>query len=600
MNEDRSDAELIERVRDGDNAAFAALWERHSAAGRRYARHLAPGQVDDLVAEAFLAIYNQVTTTSKGPTFAFRPYLRAVVRNTAIRWGKDAGHFVDQDEVDEIEPRDGLAHAEDESESVEVLAVFQELPERWQRVLWLTEVADVPRPQIARELGIKPNAVSALHRRARSGLRLQWLTRQVPEALRTDETHVARRLPQYLTEPKNAALAAEVTVHVAQCILCSDLLHDLRTTSRRVQGRTLAVLLGAGGVGGSATAATLTTGTTAVATGLFGTGLAGFLTAGGLTVAAIGGSLLLTTVIGVAPATPEPVATSSPLAAASAAPSPTTPEEASGSGPATQPVPSPSPDPTAEKSATGRHVDDPTIPAVTLAGGTDSEPPTAPAHPTPAGPGVPSPATDGGASLSPGLVTPATSTAYLAPVLTGKSTTGASVAVEINGRRYTPTVAADGGWSFDARALELNAGSYDYQVWAFDAQAQSVASRGTITILPLVVTGFEQLTGFEDMTVDEAQTTGIVIEMTGPADGSVYISTIEGHAAIVPLDHTGRTRLRLLLNSRGWYYFTFRALDGDGYWGPGTEAAADVYDPDIIFDPYGPNPDDMTFALTAP
>jgi len=102
------------------------------------------------------------------------------------------------------------------------------------------------------------------------------------------------------------------------------------------------------------------------------------------------------------------------------------------------------------------------------------------------------------------------------------------------------------------------------------------------------------------MTVDEARTTGLVIEMTGPADGSVYVSTMEGHTAVVPLDHTGHTRLRLLMDSRGWYYFTFLALDGDGYWGPGTEAAADVYDPDIIFDPYGPSPDDMTFTLTSP
>lgn len=599
MNEDRSDAELIERVRDGDNAAFAALWERHSAAGLRYARHLAPRHGDDLVAEAFLAIYHQVTTTSKGPSFAFRPYLRAVVRNAAIRWGKEGGRFVEQDEVDEIELRDGLAHAEDESESVEVLAAFQELPERWQRILWLTEVADVPRPQIARELGIKPNAVSALHRRARSGLRLQWLTRQVPEALRADETHVARLLPQYLTEPKNASLAADVTAHVAACVLCNDLLHDMRTTSRRVQARTLAVLLGAGGVGGSATAATLTTGTTAVATGLFGTGLAGLLTAGGLTVAAIGGSLLFTTVIGVTAATPEPIPTSSPTASASAAPIPAAGVE-TGSGPATGPTPSPSPAPTSGKGSTGRHVDDPTIPSVTLAGGPGAATPTAPNHPTPADPSVPSPATGGGSSLSPGLVTPTASTAYLAPVLAGKSTAGASVAVEIAGRRYTPAVAADGGWSFDARALELNAGSYGYRVWAFDAQAQSVVTSGTITILPLVVTGFEQLTGFEDMTVDEARTTGLVIEMTGPADGSVYVSTMEGHTAVVPLDHTGHTRLRLLMDSRGWYYFTFRALDGDGYWGPGTEAAADVYDPDIIFDPYGPSPDDMTFTLTSP
>lgn len=599
MNEDRTDAELLERLRDGDNAAFAALWERHSTAARRYARHLAPGQVDDLVAESFLAIYHQVTTTSKGPAFAFRSYLRAVIRNTAIRWGKDAGRFVDQDEVDEIEPRDGLARAEQASESVEVLAAFQELPDRWQRVLWLTEVADVPRPEIARELGIKPNAVSALHRRARSGLKLQWLTRQVPEVLRVDETHVARLLPQHLTEPKNAALAAGVAVHVAACVLCNDLLQDMRTTSRRVQTRTLAVLLGAGGVGGSATAVTVTTGTTAVATGLFGTGLAGLLTAGGLSVAAIGGSLLLTTVIGVTAASPQtapPVAsvvTAPPAAPTASAASPAA-EAVGPSAPARPDVPEPT------EAPTGRHVDDPTIPTVTLADASGADAPTAPTRPTPADPSVPSPSTDGGSTLSPGMATPTVSSGYLAPVLAGRTSATAGVAVEVDGQRFTPTVAPDGRWTFDARALQLNPGVHSSRVWAFDADTRSAAVSGTITILPLVVTGFEQLTGFEDMTVAEAQTTGIVIELTGPAGGRVYVSTMEGHTAIVPLGATGHTRLRLLMNSRGWYYFTFRALDSDGFWGPGLEAAADVYDPDIVFDPYGPDPDDMTFTLTAP
>ena len=598
MDEDRTDAELLERLRDGDNEAFAALWERHSPAARRYARHLAPGHVDDLVAESFLAIYQQVTTTEKGPAFAFRSYLRAVIRNTAIRWGKDAGRFIDHDEIEEIEPRDGLAHAEEASESAEVLAAFQELPERWQRVLWLTEVADIPRPRIARELGIKPNAVSALHRRARSGLRLAWLTRQVPASLRTDAAHVARLLPQHLTEPKNAVLAADVTVHVAVCTVCNDLLQNMRITARRVQARTLAVLLGAGGVGGAATAATVTTGTTAVATGLFGTGLAGLLAAGGLSVAAIGGSLLFTTVIGVTAATPEPATTPSLVAAAPTAPASQAPDIVTGAVPVAQPSPAPPRMP--EKSQTGRNVDDPSIPTVVLASGSDADTPAWPTRPAPADQSVPDPATSPGAALSPGLIAPATTTGYFAPVLTGRSTAGSNVVVEIDEQRFTPAVAADGSWSFDARALTLNAGTHDYRVWAYDAQTQSAATTGSITILPLVVTGFEQLSGFEDMTVEEAQTTGLVVEMTGPAGGQVFINSMAGPSAVVSLGATGHVRLRLLMNSRGWYYFTFRALDADGFWGPGLEDSVDVYDPDIIFDPYGPNPDDMTFRFTAP
>lgn len=596
MNDSHTDAELIESLRAGDNTAFDVLWRRHSGAGLRYARRLLPRQADDLVAESFLAIYRQVTSTPKGPRFAFRSYLKAVIRNTAIRWSRDADHLVDREDVDHVEPRDGLARAEEEAQSAEVLAAFQELPERWQRVLWLTEVADAPRPEVARELGIKPNAVSALHRRARAGLKLQWLTRQVPESLRDDDAHVAGLLPQHLIEPNNTALAASVASHVSVCVVCADLLHGMRTASSRVQTRTLAVLLGAGGVSASATAATLTSGTTAVASGIFGVGLAGLLTTGALTVAAVGGGILLTRLTDVPPA-PAPVALAAPLAAPTAPPAgPGSPAPVS-TGPSSSALP---PEPRTSPAPLGRHVDDPAIPTLTLGASPDQDGPTDPIRPQPAGPSVPSPGTEPGSALSPGLTTQTGSVGYLAPVLTGKTQPDTSIAVEIGGARYTPTVAADGTWSFDARGLQLNAGSYDYRAWAFDATRQSTAASGSFTVLPLVVTGFEALTGFEDMTVEEARTTGLVIALTGPAGGQVYIATMEGHTAVVPLDATGHTRLRLLMDSRGWYYFTFRALDTEGFWGPGLEAAADVYDPAVVFDPYGPDPDGMTFTLTAP
>jgi RNA polymerase sigma factor (sigma-70 family) len=597
VKDNRTDAELIESLRAGDTAAFDVLWKRHSEAGLRYARRVLPRQAEDLVAESFLAIYRQVTATPKGPRFAFRSYLKAVIRNTAIRWSKDTDHLVDREDVDHIEPRDGLTWVEQDSESAEVLAAFQELPERWQRVLWLTEVAETPRPEIARELGMKPNAVSALHRRARAGLKLHWLNRQVPDALRDDDAHVAGLLPQYLIELENETLAAIVTTHVSACVVCADLLHGMRTASDRVQTRTLAVLLGAGGLSASATAATLSSGTTAVASGFFGIGLAGLLTTGALTVAAVGGGALLTALIDATPTAPAPAAIAAPRTAATAPPDAAVAQQPVASGPSSSPL---APESPAAVAPIGRHVDDPTIPTIMLGDPADQDAPTAPTRPQPADPSVPSPASGPDSSLSPGLTTPTVSTGYLAPLLTGKTQPGTSIAVAVDGSRFTPAVAADGSWSFDSRTLQLTAGTHDYQAWAFDASTQSAASTGTFTVLPLVVTGFEGLTGFDDMTVDEARTTGLVIAFTGPAGGRVYISTIEGHTAIVPLDDTGHTRLRLLMNSHGWYYFTFRALDADGFWGPGLEAGADVYDPDIIFDPYGPDPEDMTFTLTAP
>jgi hypothetical protein len=225
--------------------------------------------------------------------------------------------------------------------------------------------------------------------------------------------------------------------------------------------------------------------------------------------------------------------------------------------------------------------------------------PSAPARPEPAAPDTPGPAEEPTA-LTPGVTNPESSSGYSAPVISGQTTPGNSVAVLIDSQRYTSVVDDDGRWSFDPRTLQLAAGTYSYQVWAYNTTSQSAATSGTFTVLPLQLSGFEHLTGFEDMTVDEAQTTGLVITITGPPGGSVFITTMQGVSATINLDADGHTRKRLLMNAPGWYYFTFRALDSEGFWGPAFEAPVDVYDPNTIFGPWGPGPDDMAFDLVDP
>src|SRR5580765_3751805 len=51
------DAVLLERVQRGDEAAFAALYERHQRAIYRYAMHMCgPEAADDVVQDTFLAV----------------------------------------------------------------------------------------------------------------------------------------------------------------------------------------------------------------------------------------------------------------------------------------------------------------------------------------------------------------------------------------------------------------------------------------------------------------------------------------------------------------------------------------------------------------
>ncbi|WP_417505434.1 sigma-70 family RNA polymerase sigma factor [Microbacterium sp.] len=602
MEDSRGDAELLRALRDGDQAAYAVLWERHIGAALRYAHRLFPSRSEDLASEALLAIYQQVTTSDAGPEFAFRSYLKAVIRNTAIRWRKDADHIDDTVEPDRADFRDALSLVERETNAQQFLGAFQELPERWQRVLWLTEVADVPRPEVARELGIKPNAVSALQRRARSGLKMHWLTSQVPLALRDDEAHVARLLPRHLTEPLDEVVAQEVAGHVPSCDVCGDLFVTLRSDAQRLHGVTLsAVGFGALGVilpstgafapGTAVAAAVIATGAGAGLASLLAGGL-GVLTAGTL----ILGSLLLP---GATPAVSAPSAEGDkPWSAAPSVPHVGAPAPVVGAPDGTVGTPAPSAPPSPPR--TGRWNSDPSIDSIDLVDDPNAPGPRNPTRPGTAPGTTPDPGENPGSSLGPGVTSPAASSGFLAPVVAGTATPGSTVAIEVDGARYTPEIADDGAWSFDPRALELPAGTYDYRAWAFDATGQSPATTGTFTILPIVIEGFEDIAGTEDMQVEEARTTGVVIAATGPANGTIYVTTMQGHSAIIPLDDTGYALKRLRMNSRGWYWFTFRAMDSDGYLGSMVEHPLDVYDPDIIFDPWGPGPEEMTFELVDP
>ena len=78
------DEELLLRVRQGDQRAYAELYERHHRVLKRYARSLVPADdVDDLVAESFTAMLRAINR-GKGPVDTALRYLMVVVRNGAV------------------------------------------------------------------------------------------------------------------------------------------------------------------------------------------------------------------------------------------------------------------------------------------------------------------------------------------------------------------------------------------------------------------------------------------------------------------------------------------------------------------------------------
>jgi RNA polymerase sigma factor (sigma-70 family) len=164
-----SDAELIETARSGDARAFGELWRRHYRSAARVARQFTSSiDADDLVSEAYARIYQRVLAGG-GPTGAFRPYLYTTIRNLASSWGaasRDVQVDIIEDFEDDRIPDDPAAWALDRTLTARA---FRSLPERWQTVLWYTEVEGMDPHEVAPLMGMTANGVAALSYRAREG-----------------------------------------------------------------------------------------------------------------------------------------------------------------------------------------------------------------------------------------------------------------------------------------------------------------------------------------------------------------------------------------------------------------------------------------------
>src|SRR4051794_12696987 len=243
-----SDAELITSSRAGSDAAFAVLYSRHASSARAAARSLGASRsdVDDLVAEAFTRVLSALQRGA-GPEVAFRPYLMTCVRNAWYDKARKDGRVDVPGEVPEDINLALLNVPPDSEDARMVAAAFASLPERWQMVLWHTEVEGRPAAEVGPLLGLAPNAVAALAYRAREGLRQAYLQAHLqlppPDACRDTIT----KLGAYVRDGLSARDRRKVDEHLKHCDRCTAVLLELQEVSTSLRGVLLPVLLGVAG-----------------------------------------------------------------------------------------------------------------------------------------------------------------------------------------------------------------------------------------------------------------------------------------------------------------------------------------------------------------
>ncbi|WP_185446828.1 sigma-70 family RNA polymerase sigma factor [Kribbella qitaiheensis] len=253
-----SDAELIARVRAGDLEAYGELFGRHHHAAVRMARQLVPANdADDLASDAFAKVLDALRGGG-GPDLSFRAYLLTTVRRVhvdRIRAGR------------KVQSTDDIAAYERDPETFEDPTVtgfesgaaakaFASLPERWQAVLWHTEVEGEKPAAIAPLLGLTANGVSALAYRAREGLRQAYLQQHLADVAGDRCRWTTERLGAYVRGGLTKRENHNVREHLDDCAQCTAVYLELVEINSALPALLAPALLGTAGIGYLAAAGT--------------------------------------------------------------------------------------------------------------------------------------------------------------------------------------------------------------------------------------------------------------------------------------------------------------------------------------------------------
>ncbi|MGW1751118.1 sigma-70 family RNA polymerase sigma factor [Streptomyces sp. NPDC002092] len=301
-----SDADLIGRMRSGDDTAYEELFRRHAGAVRRYARTCCRDAhtADDLTAEVFARML-QAVRGGHGPEHAVRAYLLTTVRRVAANWTKSAKReqLVDDFAVFAAQAARSSEVSEDtasigsfgaglelgadvramhEAEQSMAMQAFRSLPERWQAVLWHTEVEDESPSEVATLFGLDANGTRVLASRAREGLKQAYLQAHVSATLAGDEecARYADRLGAYARGGLRTRAERGLRKHLEECAKCRLAAGQIKEVAGGIPGVVPVAVIGWFGAAGYAKVAALVAGGT-------GAGAAGVA---GAAAAASGGS----------------------------------------------------------------------------------------------------------------------------------------------------------------------------------------------------------------------------------------------------------------------------------------------------------------------
>ncbi|MGC7093098.1 sigma-70 family RNA polymerase sigma factor [Amycolatopsis lurida] len=236
---------LLQRLRDGEDAAFGELFELHAAAVRRLALGLASdrSEAEDITAETFFRVL-QALRRGSGPRDNVRAYLLTVARRVSWEWhGARRDVPVSEDELTHRAGAGADAHART-AEHTLITRAFTSLPERWRTVLWQTEVEGEQPAVVAPHFGLSANATAALARRARQGLRAAYLQAHLSVHRGADGCRaVIEKLGGYTAGSVTGTEARRIQAHLLGCASCRATADELREVCSSLRAHSGVIVL---------------------------------------------------------------------------------------------------------------------------------------------------------------------------------------------------------------------------------------------------------------------------------------------------------------------------------------------------------------------
>lgn len=224
-----TDAELLDRLRRGDETAREALLVRHAPAILRWARaRCRADDADDVAQDALVAVAKGVGTVQDGA--ALLGWLRAVTRNTCARRRRPrAGAPAVLDPVDDEQVAADLPGPEEAAADAErrdtVRAAIGRLDDKYREILILRDVEGLTAPEVAERTGLRIEAVKTRLHRARAALR----ELVAPSARGPACPDLGVTFSRYLEGELDAGACAALEAHVSACPACGPACDTLRS-----------------------------------------------------------------------------------------------------------------------------------------------------------------------------------------------------------------------------------------------------------------------------------------------------------------------------------------------------------------------------------